>query len=210
LDLRQPTLVIAGAWNPAIFSIEWIATNLWGKKENDVLRIPQVLDIPSGRSVFYHDEIGFLAAPDRICLYCNDFQRSKRAEDIGITLLELLPHTPIVGIGANFMYLEEETDVSIIDMIQTKERLNKFRKIISQQIKTALEIEPDVTLNLERQLLAGNMSFNFNYHYAVFSAASAKEHIRGSIGKFSEDALKLLKDVYDLSGVEYLRHNFNL
>jgi len=37
LDLRQPTLVIAGAWNPAIFSYERIATNLLGKKENDVL-----------------------------------------------------------------------------------------------------------------------------------------------------------------------------
>jgi hypothetical protein len=83
LDLRQPTLVIAGAWNPAIFSVEWIATHILGKKENEVLKLVQVVDA-TGNFINYYNETGLYTNLDRISLYCNDLDQATRAEDMAI------------------------------------------------------------------------------------------------------------------------------
>jgi hypothetical protein len=199
--------VIAGAWNPAIFSLEWIATNILGKKENDILNVTHVIS-NTGDSIIYFDEIGISAHTDRLSLYCNNIDQISAFEDVCITILRLLSHTPVSGIGVNFIFCEEKCEAAIIDKVQTKEKLNQYKKIISQQIKTALEIQPMVTLNLERLLSSGDMTFNFNYHHVVINTTSAIEQVNGSIEKCREDALALLRDVYELTDAESIRHCF--
>jgi hypothetical protein len=108
----------------------------------------------------------------------------------------------------NFLYLDENSEVSIIDLMQTREGINKIKKILSQQIITALEIQPQITLNLTRHIASGNVMFNFNYHHEVKSATSASTQIRGSVSRCYKDALQLLEAVYELSDVEVVKHSF--
>ena len=208
VDLRQPTLVIAGAWNPAIFSLEWIATKILGKKENDTLKFTHVFD-SAGDSIFYFDEIGIHASVDRLGIYCNDLEYTEKAEETCLKILDLLSHTPVTGVGVNRMFHQENCDAEIIDKMQTKENINTFRKVISQQLKTSIEFQPRITLNFERTLQAGNVTFNFNYHHAVIDAASASEQVRGAIERCCNDAFSFLKEVYGIDELEEcIRHSF--
>jgi hypothetical protein len=211
MDLRQPTLVIAGAWNPAIFSLEWIATNVLGKKENDTLKFTEVMDA-TGKGALYFDEIGIGASVERLNIYCNDFEQKQAAEKMSETIIGLLSHTPITGVGINFSFSQENCDTVISDKMQTKEGITAYRKIISQRFKTAIEIEPELTLNFDRILSAGNVAFNFNYHHAANSAVAAVKKIGNSIERCYADALDLMSKLYELENedVEYLRHKFPL
>ncbi len=206
LNLRLPTLVLAGAWNPAIFSVQWMAKHILGKKEGDLLNVAHVVDAAAGVSSFYFENIGINASIDRVNLYCNEWSSAAQLEDMAKKILELLPHTPVVGLGVNFCFVEEQPDTSIIDNFQTRESLNQIRKIMGQKIVTSMEIGPGVTLNLDRQYANDSATFNFNYHHAVANAAAAVEAVEGAIPRCFEDALKIMDDVYGLRAVEYLTH----
>jgi len=75
-DLRIPTLVLAGAWNPAIFSVQWIATHLFGKKAGEMLNVANVAS-GTGEQSLYVDQIGVGALFDRLNLYCNVWAERK-------------------------------------------------------------------------------------------------------------------------------------
>jgi hypothetical protein len=110
LDLRLPTVVIPGAWNPAIFSPEWIGRFVFYKKPGDLVPFFQVVfSTPPARAVMYYDVFGISPSSERVDIYANSLIRGD-IEDIEskcVKILNLLPHTPISALGINFQFSEE-------------------------------------------------------------------------------------------------------
>jgi len=117
LNLQRPLLVITGAWNPAVFQVPWMAVNLFGKKRGDTVSVThiQLQDRPD--LLTYFGDIGIGVSQRRIDLFANNFDdNTKRAlEGTCVKLIELLPHTPMDGFGANFIFEESDPDPGLID-----------------------------------------------------------------------------------------------
>jgi hypothetical protein len=123
-------------------------------------------------------------------------------------LLSLLPHTPISGLGINFNFSDDNIDQAVIDMLKTKENLNQLRTILNESITTAMAYKDNAILNLVRYHGLESAVFNFNYHHACDSAEAAARLLPGAIQACYDDATDLLLKVYDLSGVEFVAHQF--
>jgi hypothetical protein len=204
-----PTVVIAGAWNPAIFSPDWIGRYVLGRQLGDVLPVLNVIFAnPPGRSAVYYETFGILASNERVDFYTQSIEEQdiKSIEEKCIKILQLLPHTPVSAVGINFLFSQDNIDDEIIDKFKTKEGLNEYRTILNENLTTGMQFKDDLVLNLSRHYGIDWATFNFNYHHACESADAASRMLSGAIMQCYKDAIELLNRVYGLAGVETIAH----
>ena len=80
LDLRLPTIVITGTWNPAIFQPGWIAEHLFGVPKGQQLEMVQrITTAPQPKMTYYLASVGISVTPERLELYCNDLSGETKA-----------------------------------------------------------------------------------------------------------------------------------
>jgi hypothetical protein len=111
LDLRMPTVVLAGAWNPAIFQPGWIARHVFGVPAGAEIKVTavQMLIGQQQKLVTYIRDVGFAVSSNRLEIFAVEGSESafKAAEETTARIVELLPHTPISAYGINFHFIEE-------------------------------------------------------------------------------------------------------
>ena len=212
LDLRRPTLVITGAWNPPIFQPPWAAKHLFGVPEGDQIRVNQMIRVGPSEplAVSYIDDVGYRVAQSRVEIYVNAMERRfiRNCEEVCVRLLESLPHTPIRAFGVNFFFVEDDPSDLLLDSLQVTDSLAEEYQILSQELKASIPIDNDCELNLTRQPSGSSVVFNFNFHHENFSELNRVDTVTGSVDKYFGMALELLRNTYSLIDVEILAHEF--
>jgi hypothetical protein len=199
VDLRKPTIVIAGAFNPAIFQPAWIANILYEIPEGEDVEGVFVRNLADQTTVPYIKRVGVLAEMHRLSVFVDslDAPTVMIAEGIVRTLAGALPHTPVGGLGVNFHFEESDVDAAIVDMLKAQDKPEKIGPVLQNEVATAIEIG-DSALNLSRSIQDGVLSVRFNYHRTV-DVMSGVADLDLNIGEAFVRSREILKSLYDLS-----------
>ena len=104
----QTTLVLAGAWNPAILSPNWIGRHVLRLPPGNAFQVEMVLPVQGqgGASRFSFEGISITPAQEALIFHISpdDAGMVAKSFDVAKRILEMLPHTPVAAMGVNFSY----------------------------------------------------------------------------------------------------------
>lgn len=196
--LTDWTLVLAGSWNVAILNPDWLSRLVFNEKQFEAEMIIEGVR-PQMRFMF--ERVVVIPAPSRVVF------SPRRPEDAdllaveaaGKKVLELLPVTPISGVGINFGYGEDEPHRDLTSLFEIRDA-NKITdeqlEINSTAIVRELKFE-DRVINL-RMTQGVGVAFNFNFHKGVSSADEARAAIDGKLTLYRAYSEALLANLYGL------------
>lgn len=206
MRFREPSsnLVVVGRWNQFVFSPEWIVENLQGGQGKAVLLFPVGDPTAPLRIELEH----FILLPGAMRLEV--LPRAQPTADslagactLVSRILQLLPHTPVSGIGLNFML--EETDNP--EAISTKLTLGDASRIDSvryQWQETVIQRKftraENRFMNLTVQLTSRSALLDVNFHADVTNATSAIRALDEQTPEsYLEEINQFVSSVYGLS-----------
>lgn len=199
LDLGLPTVVVAGAFNPAIFSPSWVANVLYEIPEGQNVEGVMLVDeseLQPDRP--YISKVAVTAQPERLNIFIDeiDGETVGLAEQILARTARALPHTPVAGIGINFRLVDPEPPAEVVDLIKTREPFERIAVVRRTSFSTWMQRDDGILLSLVRDAGGGPIGFNFNFHANFVSFANLPYNPEGAINKFLNDAKHLLAEVY--------------
>ncbi len=212
LDLRRPILVLAGAWNPAIFQPGWIARHVFGIPVGDELEftVVQMAGDEQQRQALYAQDVGISVSLRRLEVFATDASKSAfhAVEGVVVKIFDLLPHTPISAYGVNFSLIEEHPSPGMLKKIRSYDALEGCFDVTQETIVTRINFEPAVQLNLQRNTDGSVVTFDFNFHRAG-AVDVLVGTIPGELQKRIEQSMRIMEDVYGLASYDVLTHKFD-
>lgn len=168
IDLRRPTIVIAGAFNPAIFTPEWIAAVLFQIPEGTDVEGTFVIDGSNQVARPYISGIGIAVEAGRLTIATDSLAEADLAsiESIVRRVAEVLPHTPANGIGVNFHASTSDFTAKIADMVTPAEDMTTVGQLIQNELKSSVKCDQFV-LNITRSITQDQLILDFNYHFQL-------------------------------------------
>jgi hypothetical protein len=213
LDLRRPTLVVAGAWNPAILQPGWIAQHVFGVPVGSKVtaKIAQMVVDEQPKKIFYLNDVGFAVSSNRLELFAVGVEESafNAVENAATQIVELLPHTPISAYGIDFYFAEEQASSQLLKMIGGRDALETRFDVARETVTSRINLEDTLQLNIRRQAEKSTASFDFNFHRSGARMDRLIKSAGGEIKRRMEQALSLMSEVYGLSGFDVLAHQFD-
>jgi hypothetical protein len=205
----QTTLIIVGAWNPAILNPAWVARNALGMAPdaNFEVGVNFVAVDPTRQFRFSFSGIDFSPMPGALIFHLNPLAPAdcERALTAAAAILRLLPHTPISGYGMNFAYSADDVSEQIAELFRGANLIgNGFHhdeaQVVASGCSASVSLETRV-FNIQAQLTGGQARFDVNVHASVNSAEAAAEAL-GVNGLFQRTQNEVLALIGNLTGEE--------
>lgn len=193
------TVVLAGYWNPAIFSPEWVIGRLTQAQEVGV----EVAIAPAPALRLTFDGLHLRVGQRRLVLGMNvpDPPSLQRMRLVVQRILNDLPHTPVSAIGVNFQFVQREPDAALLRLFDVQDHgpLADAGLVLRETtIQRRFESE-GLTLNLQLGIGDEALMFNFNFHHASANAADARAFTEAHDFVVLRDrAVRILHDAYHL------------
>lgn len=185
---QETSLVIAGAWNPAILTPHWVMTH--GMQTQNPNHVVQAM-FPAGMT-------GAFEAPRFVM---QGFQYSPRVdallmlpqahtpesftllEDVSRRILENLSHTPIGGLGHNLEFRDdaprdewlESFANSQLDLVDACAGMDVVRTTLATSFSRGAG-----QVNIQRYAEGTSLVVKFNFHHPAHSAADACAVLAGN------------------------------
>ncbi|MCC6242131.1 MAG: hypothetical protein IT353_04790 [Gemmatimonadaceae bacterium] len=192
------SIAMVGAWNPRIFGVPWVAANLANSPNIEIAVVPSDPAIPM-RLRF--DGVYLHAGFDRVLLtpvQLND-PSLQRMQEVAQKVLELLPHTPITGIGINVQYVEATPRSVLLAAFAHGDNDalgDAGARIVSTTIRRSL-VHNDRNFNLILdQKPNGSVTLELNFHRDVSSPAVARDHLAVGFLNYRDAAIDFIGAVY--------------
>jgi len=203
IKLDSWTIVIVGLWNTYIFSPDWLAKSLLGREE---IAIEFLIATGKPQVRFSTDQLIFAAVEDKIVIAPKDSkdQTLSEVERVAKRLIELLPHTPVSGIGINMGFTVDELPPAVLRSFALEDTHKLSAEgitIENTDIVRRLRTE-DELVNL--RIASGATSspeLHFNFHRDILANASTSDKLlplTSRILRCRDFAYGLLDRVYDL------------
>lgn len=202
LDLRLPTCVVTGHWNPRIFdAVDWLASQLFSVEEGKTIEVTQVMNAQRGNILItFIKGVGIACIPGRLEFYATDVSK-QACGDVVATMqraLGLLPHTPVFAIGVNFNFAEADMVPEVADRLTTPEKLKEKFRVTGASFTTAIQHDERTILNLAREYDATRSAINFNFHHEVKNIDEAKRIAGMELYDYYTRSVDLLSQVYGI------------
>jgi len=179
----ENSLIVVGAWNPAILSPAWILEEVLGYPSvQDVPVQMEFASVPGTMPKVTIEGISYTPALDRFNLYPNELTdaRLTSVENQVSRILEIVPHTPVRAFGENFEFVERSPTPEQLRIFNLQgnqiQECNFINELHSVNIKQSYVVD-DCILNLNQNLQDGVLSIKFNFHYEVNNATTARERL---------------------------------
>lgn len=207
VDLRRPTIVIAGAFNAAIFTPEWIAAVLHEIPEGSDVEGLLVADTGRQSVRTYINGVGIALEGERLTFAWDslDGPSNSVAEKLVRRVAETLPHTPSNGVGVNFHFETTDFDAEVVDKLKMNDDPAQIGIVMQSDLKSKIQLESCI-LNFGRTILNGNFMGEFNYHHEIKSIGEIEDIFNGSkVTELFERSKEILESLYDLDSddIEY-------
>jgi hypothetical protein len=187
---QETSIVIAGAWNPAILTPSWLMHHGLQNHEasNQMIQamFPAGLNGAFDFPRFAMPGFKFVARPDSLILLVDAMtdQACSLVEEVGRRVLENLRHTPIGGLGHNFEFRHpnppaEWLDVFSRSQLDLVDAAAPLAEVSRSTLATSF-VRGGVAINVQRYHQEGALTIKFNFHHAVNSAAEAINALSGS------------------------------
>lgn len=203
--LENWNVVAIGAWNVRLFTPEWLSKNIFGTK---TLNIEMGIGAGIQAWRFVSEDAIFLPAESQIICGVRKADKASliKAEGYVSKALELLSHTPVVGVGINLAFLEEDPSQDLVNLFNLNDvrKLSQESYVISEtEIKRVLKIEGSQNvINVRLVFADGKIIADLNHHFPATNASEAKTSLNGAAEKAFDRTIKLLNDIYDLQLVQ--------
>jgi hypothetical protein len=188
LQPEETTLVITGAWNPAILSPQWVVAN--GFKRDPMHEQFQVA-MPMGPSAVFQDlkytvaDCQYIARPDAVIFQSTSGEIGAFAsiEEAAANILNELQHTPVNGIGHNFSFVENNPDPAWLEVFSRSQQdlvdeAPDTWQTAHQTISSGFQ-NGDVVVNIQRYFNGAAFGVKFNFHHAISRAVDGVRILRG-------------------------------
>lgn len=194
------SIVLVGAWNPAIFSPAWIASGRLTHQQNIAVGFmfgPSPI-IPE----FSFDEIRLRVETSRLTIRVSTLRDESliKLGEVASKILTDLPHTPISGVGINFQFIEPEpnpTILSIFDFSDNNLLSDNNWSIESTQVSRKIKLD-ETNFNYIATLAAGSVTFDINFHSDITNCDQARDKIAPGVPTFRTKTLSFLQSIYNL------------
>lgn len=202
-DLRRPIFVLTGLFNPAIFSPEWSAANLFEIPEGETINIAVAEGLGSGGATFFLKNIGVSINQTRLEFFANALSDEVISvmEKAALRVFEILPHTPFGAFGINLGLIDPEPNDLICQLFNSGEHLEEKYKMLRRIYKQSLELEDGTTLNLEKTLDDDGVFIVFDFHWNDINVENAAEIISEVTKKKIEFVRKFTAEFYELDSI---------
>lgn len=192
-DIERTNIVIVGRWNRFILNPEWVSKTLF---ETDKMQVEFSFDLllPPRYS---NDSIRFTTLDDRVIItpleYTDDSMQT--AELISLRLINLLPHTPLTGIGFNYGYQCDGSLINqIIEFIDTLDtEVHTSMSFVSW--KRSYKID-DYLLNIEQSKKDDKIIIDFNYHFNYAYFKDNMDIVKGKMLELKNKTELIMKNTY--------------
>lgn len=166
------TIVVAGTWNKAIFTPEWVVQNVLELDNTEEVNIQVPMPTANHSLKFNVEDFSFYVVNDRLVfelLKKEDSSYSKMIKSLRF-ILRLLPHTPIYAFGINFVFESERTN-KILDNINHSDFISLLKKDIKEKRLTlSFHFSETETLNIVTTHRENTTTYNYNFDYKVNKA----------------------------------------
>lgn len=159
-------IVLLGAWNPSIFSENWITENLADSQDSSVT-VAYPIDDPNAPRKIDFEGISLFAGRSQLLLApisLNEVGIQKCAS-ILIKILGLLSHTPVRNCGINFSFEESHQFGAVIQHLTIEDNIPANHTLQSTKLERNFKLEDGNTLNLTINDTDNGIGIRFNYHY---------------------------------------------
>lgn len=185
-------LKVAGAWNPAIVTPQWIAKEALGKPAGDPFQVSVQLPIGIGGNPltgpaipqrFTFEGLSFIVSFDTLQFYFSDDDGAALAFRTAARAMEVLSHTPVFALGVNFGYLiDAPNDLArqsfgCIDLAAEQVEQLEHASVVQRSWTAALKLT-DHVLNVTCTGTREMVQFELNHHYDVSGGAAASALLR--------------------------------
>jgi hypothetical protein len=193
------TIVLAGPWNVRLFTPDWVSRNA-GVQQPIFVEVQ--IAIGMGIARLRTESIVIVPMEDRLILGCRDTRDStlQEVQRVAIALLEQLPHTPVVGVGINFGFLEANLGQRLTAALEMPDL--DFLAAADVQAATTGVIHrldtPFGALNLTYIAEPGSVRFDLNIHNDVQDSRAARQVLGRGVLEARNFVVGLLERVYDL------------
>lgn len=200
LSRERSSVVLAGAWNQAIFTPEWTAKSLFGGKP----AAPVVGMLATGglAAQYSADGVELQVLPGRLELRSTSLPIDHaRLERLAADCLGQLPETPVqaYGINGGFDFAAPPEAFAQLLSFSDEAALAPFGKVEKRLLVREL-VRTDSSLSINVAQAKGRFQVDLNVHRPVNAdARRAKELLpEGSVKAAFDEFLRVLHDVYKL------------
>lgn len=180
LNPGETSLVVAGAWNPAVVTPQWMIRHGLQKPPGEQVRVqaqvPTGVGMNLGVPTYTIEGLIFNARPDALVLAPVSVDEGSllQLEEVARRTLEQLTHTPVVGVGHNFEFSDETPDATRLNAFTAAGRdISDIKPVEWQSSRSAIAtsfIDEGVVINIARSYDANGLKVKFNFHQDVESA----------------------------------------
>lgn len=161
------SLVVIGAWNRDIFTINWVREYvLEGKPFNVLYPVQSALSL----KFILEGKFWFAINGTRLefGLYNDDALASKELLTAVRNILRNLVHTPVSSFGINFVFEGNGNGDYLSEVSHTKELKEAVgADIVSSTLIRSFNLDNNATLNIKLVQQGEKAIFDFNYDYAI-------------------------------------------
>ena len=189
----ETSLVIAGAWNPAILTPAWVLQHgLLRPLGDNIVQtfLPATLGGIFEFPRYVLDGLSFSVRPNLLILSPPESTPDliSTLEVTAANMLEELRHTPVTGIGHNFSFYKENPDAVDLDIFTTSrqdltDNMPNGWVPASGSIAASFENnDGTVIVDIQRRCEANVLHVKFNFHHPIKSVDEALIVLRGENG----------------------------
>jgi hypothetical protein len=190
LNPGETSLVVAGAWNPAILTPAWVLR--FGLGRPDSHEQVQVAML-AGQGVVFDfprytvPEFSYIVRPDTLIIAPSAQTAAAFAiiEDAAALMLENLSHTPVNGIGHNFEFRDANPEPGTLTVFTeasqgVADHAPGDWAPAGTMINSSFRCGDGTTFaNVQRQFDSTNIIVKFNFHHPVATVEQALQVLRG-------------------------------
>lgn len=202
----ETSLVVAGAWNPAIVTPEWILKYGLKKDLQEENRV-QVF-VPAGAGlIFEMPRFSFsglivTVRPDALVIAPKETTQAQfeQIEVLAANTVQELTHTPISGIGHNFEFRSENPSAECLGIFSNSyedliDAMPDDWSVAGSTLSSSMQMGA-TTVNVTRTFIGSQLSIKFNFHHPVVDGAQAISVLKGELGyKHLHQNLEIAKNL---------------
>ncbi len=172
-------IVLLGAWNPSIFSQDWVLKNL-AQNETSNIAMAFPLDDPTAPRKIDFDGVSLFPGRKQLHIVAGtlDPEGLKKCSEIIVKILNLLSHTPVGHCGINFSF-EETNNLDRLEIVQNigdEDNIDDENyQLMASRISRKFHLNDGNFLNLSLSDIENGMKVEFNYHYELGNILAYKE-----------------------------------
>lgn len=201
------SIVLLGAWNPSIFSQEWIKEYI-AEPDTENFTIAFPLDDPTAPRKISFEGVNVFPGRKQLLLQPEDpcVDGMKKCASVLVKILELLVHTPVTLCGINFSFEEDDDLEKLFSILSLSDRddipqSEYICEVTSIVRRFLLSDENVLNLTLSDERGSGQIGFNFHYEFGDIQRYRELFESDRVEQKFNE-ALEFCQSTYGLNLVE--------